>query len=113
VEAPCVPVAASDRDGFVLTRATDRALAALLAAREEQARFGHTSESDRERPPYCLARKLGGYCSDVSDLLLGRPSLEQLSLALRKTARLGALAIALHERLSAELGSHACGGGHG
>jgi hypothetical protein len=80
------------------------ALAAFIDRRAElQAKHGERAVTDPARPPALIAHDLKERACAILDRLTGRPSREQAELALGTLATIGALALALHDRLSADL----------
>jgi hypothetical protein len=81
------------------------AAAAIVARRVEQlTRHGHSPARDAELPLHELAEKAKLYLVDALDYLRrNRPDPDDLAIALRKLEHAGALLIASHDRVSAEL----------
>jgi uncharacterized iron-regulated protein len=79
------------------------AVLALIVKRAEQIRQGHTPKSDLSRSPYQLAHTTQQHLAAATDGLLGNPTAERLRYALRRVEIFGALAMALHDRIAAEL----------
>ena len=75
---------------------------AMLAVRHEQIfRFGHTLEADQAKPLMAFAQDLRAVASAILDDIQFHKSTRQIE---RRTVKLGALAMALFDRLQAEKG---------
>lgn len=67
-------------------------------------KHGDKAVTDQARPPAAMAKDLKERASALLDRLAGRePDAERAALALNSLATLGALALALHQRLTADL----------
>jgi hypothetical protein len=101
------PAPAAQRLGIeaaIAIAAESPAVAAMLRRRGEQIVKGYTAAADLEGSPYSLARKTQDQLSAATDRLLGGcPTLEALAIALRRTEIVGAMAMALHDRIRAEM----------
>lgn len=75
--------------------------AVLSTLREQEQKYGHSAESDRELPLYHFANELTSRGVEAGDVL--RPGDRQdLDVAYRRSARLAALAIATMRRIRFE-----------
>lgn len=88
----------------IINAATGPAVRAAIDRRIEQAvAHGHSRAADLARPMHDLVRRARVRLSDALDLLEGNPPPEKLARALMKVEIALGLALAGHDRISAEL----------
>ncbi|HEV2747516.1 MAG TPA: hypothetical protein VGW34_09495 [Allosphingosinicella sp.] len=99
--APALPAPGLD-PAEVAALLASPALGRFLAVRVGQLAHGHSEAADRRRPAHDLARKARDRLSDALDDLLGTPNAERRAAALRRVEIVGALLLALWDRLAVE-----------
>lgn len=97
-----------DVDAQILTASkiiASPSLGAFLSMRVHQAtKHGHTPEADLDRDPLLIARGARDRVRAACELLDGRePPPKRIEDALKKVETAGAMLLALHDRLHAEL----------